>query len=122
VIKKEYLDSFGHVNNAFYLTLLEEARWDLINRNGYGLERIKATGLGPTILEIHLKFLREIVLNDHIIIQTELLSYEGKIAKIQQKMLRGEEVCCIAEFTVALFDLKERKLVLPTPEWLQALS
>ena len=60
-IKESYLDTFGHVNNATYLTLLEEARWDLLNKNSYGLKKIQETGLGPTILEIKLSFLKIII-------------------------------------------------------------
>jgi acyl-CoA thioester hydrolase len=37
-------------------------------------------------------------------------------------MLRGDEVCCTAEFTIGFFDLKARKLILPTPEWLKAIG
>jgi acyl-CoA thioester hydrolase len=122
MIKEGYLDFYGHVNNALYLTLFEEARWDLITGNGYGAEKIVAAGLGPVILEASLKFLKELRLRDKIIIESQALSYEGKIAKMTQKMLRGDEVCCSAEFTFGLFDLKQRKLVLPTPEWLKGIG
>lgn len=122
VIKEIYLDTFGHMNNATYLTLFEEARWDLITKNNYGLKEIREKGLGPTILELHVRYLKELRLRDEVNIETQLISYQSKIGKIQQKMLRGTEICCVAEFTIALFDLKERKLVLPTPEWLQALG
>jgi len=121
-IKEQHLDTFGHVNNATYLTLLEEARWELITQNGYGLSYIRETGLGPTILEINLKFLKELRLREAIIIESKMLSYEGKIGKMVQTMVRNGETCCIAEFTVGLFNVKERKLVLPTPEWLKAIG
>lgn len=121
-IREQHLDTFGHVNNATYLTLFEEARWELITQNGYGLSYIRETGLGPTILEINIKFLKELRLRDEIIIESKMISYEGKIGKITQTMLRKNEPCCIAEFTVALFSISERKLVLPTPEWLKAIG
>ena len=121
-IKESYLDDFGHVNNAEYLVLFEEARWDLITKNGYGLEKIRETGLGPTILEIRLSFLKELRLHDQIIIETQLVSYEKKIARLSQRMLRNDEVCCTAEITFGLFSLHERKLILPTPEWLWAVG
>jgi acyl-CoA thioester hydrolase len=121
IVKEMHLDTFGHVNNATYLTLFEEARWDLITKNGYGLDKIKASGLGPTILEIHIKYLRELRLGEKIIIETRLLSYENKIGKLQQQMLRDSELCCTMEMTFGLFDMKTRKLVLPTPEWLAAM-
>ncbi len=38
LILESHLDTFGHVNNAAYLTLFEESRWDFITKNGYGLK------------------------------------------------------------------------------------
>lgn len=121
-IQQSHLDHFGHMNNAVYLTLFEQARWDIINNNHYGLKEIQEAGVAPTILEIKIRFLREILLNDSIKIETQFISYVGKICKLSQRILRGDIVCCTAEFTIALFDLKKRKLVSPTPEWLKAIG
>lgn len=122
IIKESHLDTFGHVNNATYLTLLEEARWELITLAGYGLKKIKESGLGPIVLEISIKYLRELKLREEIIIETQMVSYRGKISTMVQRMVREGEVCCVAEFTMALFNTVERKLVLPTPEWLAAIG
>lgn len=122
LIKEQHLDAFGHMNNAAYLTLFEEARWDIVTKNNFGMEKILQQGLGPTILEIKLRFLKELRLRQEIVIHTQLISYQKKIGRLLQKMLRGEEECCIAEFTIGLFSLKERKMVSPTPEWLQAVG
>ena len=122
IIKEIYLDTFGHMNNATYLTLLEEARWDLLTKNGFGLEKIQESHLGPTILEIKLKFLKEIRLRENITIKTQMLAYERKVGILAQKMLRNDEVCCEAELVIGLFNLKERKLEMPTPEWLHAIG
>ena len=122
IIKEMDLDTFGHVNNARYLTLFEDARWDLITKNGYGLKKIQETGFGPTLLEIKLTFLKELCLREAIVIETQIISYERKIGKLSQKMIRDGEVCCHAEFVMGLFNLVERKLVLPTAEWLRAIG
>lgn len=121
-IKETHLDTFGHVNNAAYLVLLEEARWELLVQNGYSIQKIQESGLGPTILEIKIEFLKELRLREKIIIETQTISYQKKIGRIMQKMLRDGEVCCRAEIVIGLFSLKERKLVLPTPEWLSAVG
>jgi len=122
IIKEIYLDTFGHINNASYLILFEEARWDFITKNNFGLKKIQETGLGPTILEIKLAFLKELRLREKIIIETKMLSYEKKIGTLSQKMLRDGEICCEAEFVIGLFNLVERKLVLPTTDWLYAVG
>jgi len=122
VIKETCLDSFGHVNNAAYLTLLEEARWDLVTKNNYGLDVIKETGLGPTVLSIALKFSRELHARDEVVIETKMDSYERKIGKLSQRIMRDGDVCCEANFVIGLFSMVERKLVLPTDAWLRAVG
>ena len=122
-ILESHLDYFGHVNHAVYLALLEEARWDMITARGFGLKEVQGAGCGPIVLEVNLKFRRELRLRKKIFIETEVISYEKKIATIHQ-IIRDEDnkICCIAEFKNGLFDLKNRKLMQPTPEWLRALG
>ncbi len=123
VIKEHHLDTFGHVNNAAYLELLEEARWDYISPRGFSVRDIQKSGLGPTILEWNIKFKKEIRLRETITIESQGLSYEGKIGKLRQDILNAKgELCCAAVMTLGLFDVRERKLVPPTPEWLHAIG
>lgn len=118
-ILEHHLDTFGHVNNAVYLQIFEEARWHIVTERGYGLDFVRQTGIGPTILEINLKFKRELRLRQKVVIRTRLASLEGKTHTLQQQIINeAGETCCEAEFKLALFDLKARKIVAPTAEWL----
>ena len=111
------------MNNATYLDLFEEARWDLITKNGYGLDEIQRRQASPTVLEISLRFMREIRNRERITVKSWTESYTGKICRFQQQMVNEkQEVCCAASFVVGLFDLRARKLLLPTPEWLHAVN
>lgn len=122
-IIERHLDTFGHMNNASYLEVLEEARWDFINQRGYGMAKIRESALGPTILECNIKFMKELRLHQNVVIETQVMSYAGKIAMLKQVICNdNNEPCAEAVFTIALFDLKARKLVLPTPEWLYAIG
>jgi acyl-CoA thioester hydrolase len=122
-ILEPHLDVFGHVNNAVYLEILEEARWDMITQNGYGLEQVMETGLGPVLLEVHLKFKKELRLRQTISIETTVGSFDKVVCVIHQEIKNEKgEICCIADFRSALFDLKRRKLVPPSQEWLKAIG
>ena len=123
LIIERHLDTFGHVNNATYLDLFEAARWDWITANGFGLERIHALQQGPTVLEANLRFKREIKNRQRILIRTWVETYTGKIVTVLQEM-RDEagDIYCEARFLCGLFDLKARRLMLPTPDWLKALG
>lgn len=122
-IKEFHLDTFGHVNNATYLQIYEEARWELITTKGYGLDKIRKSGQGPIILEINLKFLKELRLRENIIIHTQSLGYQGKIGKLKQWITDSKgNICSEVEMVLGLFDTKERKLIEPTEDWLNAVK
>ena len=123
LILEKHLDTFGHVNNASYLEILEEARWDLITRNGYGLAEVRRLKIGPVVLEAHLRFARELHNRQAVTIRSWLESYSGRVGKFAQQILDDAgELCCDAMFTIGLFDLTARRLIRPTPEWARALG
>ncbi|AHZ83494.1 Long-chain acyl-CoA thioesterase FadM [Bdellovibrio bacteriovorus] len=122
-IKEHHVDSLGHMNNATYLALFEEARWEAITSRGYGFKDIQKIKQGPVILEVNLKFQREVLLRETITITLEMLGYKGKIAQMKQQMIKDDgSVASEAVFTFGLFDMKERKLIEPTPEWKRAIG
>lgn len=123
LIIERHLDTFGHVNNATYLDLFEAARWDWITGHGFGLDRIRELQQGPTVLEVALRFRREIKNRERIRIRTWLESYEGKVCVVVQEMQNfASELCCEGRFVCGLFDLRARRLIAPTPEWLSAVG
>jgi YbgC/YbaW family acyl-CoA thioester hydrolase len=120
-VKEFHLDTFGHVNNAMYLVLYEEARWDFITANGFGLERIMADKMGPVIIEAQVKFKRELNNREWIHIQSSPGEVNGKLMEIQQQIVRPDgKIASEAKFVVGFMDLKLRKLILPPQDWLKA--
>jgi len=123
LIRESHLDTYGHVNNARYLDLYEEARWQLVTERGYGFKKVHDSGQGPVILEINLKFMKELRLREEITITTELMDYPGKVGHLKQQMIKPDgSVASEAVFTFGLFDLKARKMIEPTPEWKVAVG
>jgi thioesterase-3 len=117
-VKQADIDSFGHMNNAAYLSVYEEARWQSLVKNGLNIAIIKEMGVGPVILEINIKFLKEIKFNDALSIETAGTYAGGKVFKLQQRILNKTVVSSTAEFTMAFFDLQTRKTVMPNDEML----
>lgn len=121
-IKEFHLDTFGHVNNAIYMALYEEARWDFITKHGYGLEKIQQERKGPVILESTIRFRRELINREIITIISEPVDPEkSKIMTINQKMLKADgSVASDAIFTVGFMDLDQRKLISAPDDWRKA--
>lgn len=118
-IKKYHLDSFDHVNNAAYLQILEEARWDLLHKHGVNLKTIQTSGIGPVLLECTIKFLKELRMNQAIVVESKMLSFRAKVGIMAQNILNEQnELCSSAQITFGVFDLKNRKLIVPPQEWL----
>lgn len=123
LIRESHLDTFGHMNNAAYLVLFEEARWDYITRNGYGLKEVQRLQQGPVVLELSMKFRKEIGLREKITITMELVETKGKISRFRQQMLKEDgTVATELELVFGLFDLKARRLIDPTPAWKKAMG
>ena len=124
-ILEHHLDTFGHVNNAVYLTLYEEARWDLITRNGHGVKEISESKIGPVILDINIVFKSELNNREKIkIVSQARPEMKNKLVMVlDQKMLKENgKVASTIVLTFGLMDLNLRKLMTPTTDWLKALG
>ena len=123
-ILEKYLDVFGHVNNSTYLELYEEARWEMITQNGFGYDVIKEKKMGPVILGLNLRFKKELLGRDKIIIHTK---YNGmrnsKIMKLSQWMTKDDgQLASTLDIEAGLFCTESRKLLAPTSLWFKAIG
>lgn len=123
LIRESHLDTFGHVNNAAYLEIYEEARWELATSLGYGLEAVRESGVGMAVLEARLRFLRELRLRQRVEVRSRLAELKGKVFVFEQRIVdETGQVANEAEFTMARFDLRARRIIPPTADWLSLLS
>lgn len=124
IIKKEHLDVFGHVNNAEYLRLYEEARWKLIHQEGLDEKTVVAEQIGPVILNINVSFKKEILLDEKIEIKlTDTFIKNRYLYVIKQAMIKDNgDIASEIELLLGLMDLKKRKLIEPDSRWLGALG
>ena len=124
LIRELHLDSFGHVNNAAYVMLYEEARWDFITKNGFGLDYVQKHQVGPVILDLKVRFKRELKNRESIKITSKTIEIiSPKIMVVEQAMIKSDgKLASDAIFTVGFFDMKERKLINASPEWLKAVG
>lgn len=124
-ILEHHLDTFGHVNNAVYLELYEEARWDFITKNNLGMKEILETKIGPVLLDLNLTFKSELKNREKIKIISQARSEMRNkfIMILDQKMVREDgKVASTLTISVGMMDLEARKLIAPSLEWLKALG
>lgn len=124
-ILEQHLDTFGHVNNAKYLELYEEARWDFITKNKLGLKEIMETQIGPVLLDLQLTFKAELKNREKItIISQARPEMRNKfVMLLDQKMIKEDgKIASTLTLSVGMMDLKARKLISPSDEWRAALG
>lgn len=120
IVEQELIDEYGHVNNANYLMLFEKARWSILESSGMGYDTIRKIKTGPVVLEVTVRFSKELLPNQKIIIETTCRRKNDLIFFFDQKMINEKgEIASKAVFTAALFDLEKRKMVKPDDKWLK---
>ena len=111
-IRTFHTDAFGHVNNARYLEIFEEARWQYAESIGL-IELLTVQGLGFIIMDLKLRFRAPVRESDSISISTQLISLGSASGEVLQKVTRpgNKSVVtrCLAHFI--LIDRKHGKSV-----------
>ena len=123
-VKEHHLDTFGHMNNAVYFSILEEARWEMISERGFGVHDIQKLQMGPVIIEASIRFKIELHLRENIEIRTQAKDFlNPKVILVYQEILNSSrKKATLAEFKIAQMDLKERKLVNPDSRFLSSIG
>src|SRR5262245_52131223 len=89
-IRTFHTDSFGHVNNARYLELLEEARWQFGEHMGL-IELLNAENLGFIIMQMNLRFRLPVVEGDTIQVRTNLIALGTAIGEVEQLIMKQSD-------------------------------
>ena len=82
-IRTYHTDAFGHVNNARYLELLEEARWQFSEDIGL-TPLLRQQGLGFIIIDMQLRFRHAVSEGDTITVSTSLITLGSASGEVQQ--------------------------------------
>lgn len=122
-IKESLLDPLGHVNNASYLQVFEEARWEISARQGLMLKDMLKSGVVPVVLEMQVRFVKEVTNRESVVIRTQFMEYSGLTWVADQAMVKADgETACHARLRFGLLDLEFRRLTMPTDTWLRVLG
>jgi thioesterase III len=118
LVKESMLDVMGHLNHALYLTIFEEARWDICAAQGMTIEKMQERGIGLVIIEAHIQYRKEVRARDQLVIRTRFTDVERKIWRVEQHMEKIDGTpCAHLHLKGGMFDLKQRKMLLADREW-----
>ena len=90
VVRPDWVDSYGHMNMAFYLAVFDMATDQLWPHLGLG-PGFKARGLGTFAAETWVNYLREVREGMPLVCTNEVLAYDAKRLLAVHRMLHAEE-------------------------------
>jgi acyl-CoA thioester hydrolase len=106
------LDTQGHLNWAEYLHYAEHARWEFLAAAGITQDSLIATGFGPVVLDVSVRFRRELRGGDEVDVSCAFVFEGGKTFQVLQEFRRPDRrIAASLTSTAGLFDLRERRLV-----------
>ena len=89
------LDVLRHVNNGVYLSLMDVARVDLMQRAGLA-GPLRARGWYPVVVAESIQFRRSLGLFQRFEIETRVLGWDEKAFVVEQTFFRGDEAIAVA--------------------------
>ena len=88
-------DRMGIVHHSNYVRWMEEARLDLLEQIGWGLDKIEKSGIVGPIVSVECRYKKTTTFPELITIYVTLEEIRGARLKLRYKMLNeaGETVC-----------------------------
>ena len=77
-LQANWLDSYGHLNEAYYIVAFSNATWPLQNHFGIGDKYFRTTGNALYTLESHIRYIKEVRAPATLIIHSTILGLSQK--------------------------------------------
>jgi acyl-CoA thioesterase FadM len=77
-VRDDWLDAYGHLNEAYYLVPFSNASWALQDHFGIGVDYFERTGGAIYTVETHLRYLKEVRAPALLEVETMVLGSDAK--------------------------------------------
>ncbi len=103
-VRNHHIDSYGHVNNAQYLTFLEDARTDFFEELGYSLSVLAQRNVQVFLTEVTLQYKRPAELLDVLEIYGWFIEIANRKATWQHEIYKkGDKKLILAGTATGMF-------------------
>lgn len=101
-------DLYGHLNNAKYLNICEEARSDALEQTDYSVNDLYELGIYMFVRNANIQFIKSIPVGSEITIRSKVVKYTRLRSIWEQKLIDAQnEVCSI--ITIDVIFTKDNK-------------
>ncbi|WP_137389376.1 thioesterase family protein [Rhodoligotrophos defluvii] len=90
-VEPQWIDYNGHLNMAYYSVLFDRCTDEAFALFGLGPDYVKQKNASFYTLEVHITYLRELMVDAPVRVTLQLLDYDAKRCHIFQEMYHAEE-------------------------------
>ena len=121
-LKDEWLDAYGHLNEAYYLVPFTNTTWLLQDQFNIGVEYFEQTGCALYTVESHLRYVNEVRKPAEINVESIILGSDAKKIWFAHLMVVNEQICATAEFLILHYSTREGKTIVMPDEVQRSLK
>ena len=118
-VREEWLDAYGHLNEAYYLVPFSNAAWALQDYFGIGVDYFERTGGAIYTVESHIRYVKEVRAPASLELETMIFDSDAKRLRFGHVMLVDGEERATFECVGLHFDTRSNRTA-PLPEDVQA--
>ena len=96
-------DIYGHLNNANYLKLYEEARADALEQIGLPIRELREKGIAIYLIRIELDFKKGVELEEKILVKSEIITANRLKSIWRQEIYDNKKEMCNVAVVQAVF-------------------
>ena len=117
-VREEWLDAYGHLNEAYYLVPFSNAAWALQDHFGIGVDYFERTGGAIYTVESHIRYVKEVRAPAVLELETMIFDSDAKRLRFGHVMLVDGEERATFECVCLHFDTRSKRTA-PLPEEVQ---
>ncbi|MCD4651561.1 MAG: acyl-CoA thioesterase [Candidatus Cloacimonetes bacterium] len=106
-------DVYGHLNNANYMHLYEEARANVLMEIGYPISKLLEMQIEIYIIDFHLRYIKPVLLEEVISIETTITMMNRLHWTWQQQMKNSANEVCNTAVLSGVFGYKGKPKRIP---------
>ena len=119
-LQDDWLDAYGHLNEAYYLVPFSNTTWLMQDHFLMGVDYFKRTGCALYTVETHLRYLNEVRRPALMEMETLILGSDAKKIWFAHQMVVDGTIRATAEFMVLHYSSRQGRTT-PMPDPVQTL-
>ena len=84
-----YCDHMGHMNVQYYVSMFDQAGWNIFSHLGLTMQFFKETGRGMAAIEQNIKYKKELMAGENVYIETTVEEVREKVLITKHTMFDG---------------------------------